>query len=60
VSSDRFNELASEVRSILNQNDAILLRAIADKELDAAMDLASNLRRKADTVKTVIAAMRMP
>jgi hypothetical protein len=31
----------------------------ADKELDAAMDLARESKHKADTVKTVIAAMRL-
>lgn len=56
---NRFEEHASDVRDILNQNDAILLQIAADKELDTAMDLAREARHKADTVKTVLAAMRL-
>ena len=55
----QFDELAGEVASILNQNDATLSQITADKELDAVMDLARESRRKADTVKTVLAAMRL-
>lgn len=59
TSRTQFDELASEVRDILNQNDAILSQVAADKELDAAIDLARESGRKADTVKTVLAAMRL-
>jgi len=59
MSTDQFNKLASEVKSILDQNDAILRARMADLELDTAMDLAREAKHKADTVKTVVVAMRL-